>query len=193
MTFRKGGLVAAIALAGLTQSAMAQAEPPKTPKSQTEQSGMAPGQAEPPAKGESAPSGSPPAAATHNSTTGAASTDVPMPSVVTHIPSGNDAAKFNAAADADDRKPTLAHAFALTEEQKRLISSSVTGKDSGTALEFKPEVAALAPKSITLRDMPREVTARIPYLQPYKVAVVDNQVLLVDPGNSNVVLGIVNR
>jgi len=136
----------------------------------------------------------PAAAGSQNSTTGAASTDVPMPSVVTHIMSGADAAKFNAAADADDKRPTLAHALALTDEQKRLISSSVVaGKETSGPADFKPEVAALAPSSAKLQDLPPEITAKIPHLQPYKVAVVDNQILLVDPGNSNVVVGILNR
>ncbi len=174
MLLRRSGLAAAILLAGTSGLAMAQSEPP-------------PAMMNAPAQSDPQPTGP------HNSTTGAASTDVPMPAVMTHIPSGNDAAKFNAAADADDKKPTLAHAFALTDEQKQLIGSSVTGKGEGGALDFKPEVAALAPKSITLQDMPREVIAKIPYLQPYKVAVVNNQVLLVDPSNSNVVVGVVNR
>ena len=49
------------------------------------------------------------------------------------------------------------------------------------------------PKSAKLQDLPAEVTAKIPYLQPYKVAVVGNEILLVDPGNSFVVVGIFNR
>jgi hypothetical protein len=137
---------------------------------------------------------SPPAAPPqHNSTTGAASTDVPMPSVVTHIPSPNDAAKFNTTAAADDAKPIIAHAFALTDEQKRLISSSVTGKEEGGSPDFKPEVAALMPKSAKVQDLPAAVTDKIPYLLPYKVALVGNEILLVDPVNSFVVVNILNR
>ena len=161
------------------------------------QSGQAIGPPEAKIPGSSAPEGSPSAppsaASTHNSTMGAASTDVPGPSVVTHILSGADAAKFNAAAAEDDKKPTLAHAFALTDEQKRLITGSLANAQPSPPPDFKPEVAALAPQSVKLVDMPGEVTAKIPYLAPYKVAVVDNQVLLVDPGNSNVVVGIISR
>ena len=45
----------------------------------------------------------------------------------------------------------------------------------------------------TLADLPPVIIAKIPYLAPYKVAVIDNQILLVDPTNSNVVVGILNR
>jgi geranylgeranylglyceryl phosphate synthase family protein len=44
----------------------------------------------------------------------------------------------------------------------------------------KPEVAALAPASATLADLPPVIIAKIPYLAPYKVALIDNQILLVD-------------
>jgi len=208
MLYRSG--LAAIALVSAAGFAMAQSEPPPAMMNQQAPAAGQPapaigapeaktigppeakisGSSETPA---TAPSAPPPAAGPHNSTTGAASTDVPMPSVVRHIPSGNDAAKFNAAADADDKKPTLAHALALTDEQKRLIASSVAGKDSSPPADFKPEVAALAPSSIKAQDLPPEITAKIPWLQPYKVAVMDNQILLVDPGNSNVVVGILDR
>lgn len=130
----------------------------------------------------------------HNSTTGAASTDVPMPSVVTHIPSGSDSAKFNPAADAGDKKPTMAHALALTDEQRREISSMLAGKavESGQP-DFKPEVAALMPKSAKVQDLPGEVAAKIPWMKPYKYAVVDGKILLVDPVNSFIVVEILNR
>jgi hypothetical protein len=184
--------VAALFLVSAAGFAVAQSDPPAAG-----QSAPAIGPPEAKTNGSSAtpaaPSAPPPAAGPHNSTTGAASTDVPMPPVVLHIPSASDAAKFNATADADDKKPTLAHALALTDEQKRLIASSVAGKEASPPSDFKPEVAALAPSSAKLQDLPQEITAKIPYLQPYKVAVVDNQILLVDPGNSNVVVGIVNR
>ncbi len=99
----------------------------------------------------------------HNSTTGAASTDITNPPVVLHITSPNDAAKFDKTADADDKKPTMAHALALTEEQRRFISGSVAGKGEGYGqTDFKPEVAALMPKSAKPQDLPGEVAAKIP-------------------------------
>jgi hypothetical protein len=158
-----GGAAVALALAGMSGFAMAQSEPAKDQQ--------------------------------HNSTTGAASTDRPNPPVVLHIPSGNDAAKFNPAADADDKKPTIAHALALTDEQRRLISGSLAGKgqESGGRPDFKPEVAALMPKSAKPADLPGEISAQIPWVKPYKYAVVDGQILLVDPVNSFVVVEILNR
>jgi hypothetical protein len=136
----------------------------------------------------------------HNSTTGAAPTDQPNPPLVLHIPSGSDAAKFNAATGADDKKPTMAHVLALTDAQRQLISSSLAGgKVQGSAQEssgrpdFKPEVAALMPKSAKVQDLPGEVTAKMPWVAPYKYAVVDDKILLVDPVNSFMVVDILNR
>jgi hypothetical protein len=130
----------------------------------------------------------------HNSTTGAASTDVPNPPVVLHIPSANDAAKFNKTADVDDKKPTMAHALALTDEQRRFISGSIAGKGGGSGQpDFKPEVAALMPRSATPQDLPGEVAAKIPWVAPYKFALVEDKILLVDPVNSFMVVEILNR
>jgi len=130
----------------------------------------------------------------HNSTTGAASTDIPNPPVVVHIPSPNDAAKFNQTADADDKKPTMAHALALTDEQRSFIAGSLAGKGEGSGQpDFKPEVAALMPKSAKPQDLPGEIAAKIPWVAPYKFAVVEDKVLLVDPVNSFMVVEILNR
>ena len=130
----------------------------------------------------------------HNSTTGAASTDIPNPPSVVHIPSPNDAAKFNKVADADDKKPTMAHALALTDEQRRFISASVVGKGEGSGQpDFKPEVAALMPKSAKPQDLSAEVATKMPWLAPYKYAVVEDKILLVDPVNSFMVVEILNR
>ena len=130
----------------------------------------------------------------HNSTTGAASTDIPNPPVVVHIPSPQDAAKFNRDADADDKKPTMAHALALTEEQRRFISSSIGGKGQASGQpDFKPEVAALMPQSAKPQDLPGDIAGRIPWIAPYKYALVEDKILLVDPVNSFMVVEILNR
>ena len=135
-----------------------------------------------------------PAVGPHNSTTGAASTDIPKPPVVLHIPSASDAAKFNQNADADDKKPIIAHALVLADEQRRFISASIVGKgESSGQPEFKPQVAALMPKSAKPQDLPGEVGAKIPWVAPYKYALVEDKVLLVDPVNSYLVVGILNR
>jgi hypothetical protein len=89
------------------------------------------------------------------STTGAAPTDLPNPPGVFHIPSARDAAKFNAAADADDKKPTMAHALGLTAAQRQMISSSLAGGESAPSADFKPEVTALMPKSAKVQDFAR--------------------------------------
>ena len=130
----------------------------------------------------------------HNSTTGAASTDIPNPPVVVHIPSPNDAAKFNRTADAGDKKPTMAHALALTDEQRQFISASIAGKGEASGQpDFKPEVAALMPKSARPQELPGEISAKIPWMKPYKYALVEDKILLIDPVNSNLVLEILNR
>jgi hypothetical protein len=138
--------------------------------------------------------GSPPPQWQHNSTTGAASTDIANPPVVVHIPSGQDAAKFNREADADDQKPTMAHALALTDEQRRFISSSISGKGQPSGQpDFKPEVAALMPQSAKPQDLPGDIAAKMPWVAPYKYALIEDKILLVDPVNSYIVLEILNR
>lgn len=49
------------------------------------------------------------------------------------------------------------------------------------------------PKSAKVQDLPADITGKIPWLAPYKVALVGNEILLVDPGNSFVVVNILNR
>jgi hypothetical protein len=130
-----------------------------------------------------------------NSTTGAAPTDVPTPSVVAHIASPQDAAKFNAEAAERDKKPILALALKLTDEQRQMIAAGLANAGAGVKAEFKPEVAALMPPSakVAVRDLPPGIDEKISWLKPYRVAVVDNEILLVDPRNSFVVLDIIKR
>ena len=144
-----------------------------------------------------APSATP---AVPDATMGArAPSDRPASSLSTHIPSPNDAAKFNPAADANDKKPTIAHAFAFTDEQRRQLSGLLAGKAQpqaqagGQRSEFKPEVAARMPASAKVNDLPSEVIAQMPTLKPYKYAVVDDKILLVDPVNGYLVVEILNR
>lgn len=130
--------------------------------------------------------------AASNPTTGVAPADQP----VERLPSTNDAAKFNAAADAGDRMPILALSLMLTNEQRRLISQALnkSGQSKGSTERpgFTPEVTALMPDAATVADLPGDLTAQIPQLKPYKYAVIGDKVLLVDPVNSFVVVGIVN-
>jgi len=121
--------------------------------------------------------------------------DRPASALSTPLPSPNDAAKFNPAADANDKKPTMAHAFAFTDEQRRQLSGMLSGKaqEAGQRSDFKPEVAARMPASAKVNDLPNEVTAQMPMLKPYKYAVVDDKILLVDPVNGYMVVEILNR
>jgi hypothetical protein len=192
--------LAAVALLSVSQGALAQSAPhtqaPPESASPPNPSVVAPAEPSSQTPARSETSVTPQAQAgeqPHNSTTGAASTDVPTPSVVTHILSGQDAAKFNAETAANDAKPTMAHAFGLTDEQKRLIASSVTGKDESAKPALKPEIATLMPPSLKVQDLPGDVTAKIPWLMPYKVALAGDQVLIVDPVNSHLVVGIIDR
>jgi len=140
-----------------------------------------------------APSATP---AVPDATMGArAPSDRPASSLSTHIPSPNDAAKFNPAADANDKKPTMAHAFAFTDEQRRQLSGMLSGKaqEAGQRSDFKPEVAARMPASAKVNDLPSEVIAQMPTLKPYKYALVDDKILLVDPVNGYLVVEILNR
>jgi hypothetical protein len=121
--------------------------------------------------------------------------DRPMSAPSTRLPSANDAAKFNPAADADDKKPTMAHALNLTDDQRRQLSGMLAGKaqEGGQRSEFKPEVAARMPAAAKVNDLPNEVTAQMPTLKPYKYAVVDDKILLVDPVNGYMVVEILNK
>jgi hypothetical protein len=158
-------------------------------------SGLAMAQSGTPQSG--TPQSATPNADQHNSTTGAASTDLPTPSVVSHIPSANDSAKFNATADADDKKPTMAHALALTGVQRQMISASVPKGESGASAGFEPEITALMPDTARaqakIQDLPADVTAKWPWMKPYQYAVVDNKILLLDPVNSFMVVDMLDR
>jgi hypothetical protein len=53
-------------------------------------------------------------------------------------------------------------------------------------------VGASVPSRVTLRSLPEGATAEVPEAEPYHYALVDNQILLVDPSDKRIV-GIIRR
>lgn len=82
-----------------------------------------------------------------------------------------------------------APALTLTDGQKQTIYQSVsaTQKNNAAPAGFRPAVGALLPDTIALAPMPDTVVQLIPSTKGLQVAVVEKQVLLVDPSTKSVV------
>jgi hypothetical protein len=57
---------------------------------------------------------------------------------------------------------------------------------------FKPTLGAVAPSSIKLQPLPNKVSDEVPAVKPYDYAMLQNQVLIVEPSTRKIV-DIVNR
>lgn len=127
-------------------------------------------------------------------TTGAAPAHLPAS---VHVPSPADSAKHNPQVAERDKLPIMARVLELSDEQHRLIVESVgnEGKGPDAKFGFEPQVTALVPDpdAIVLHDLPQNVIDAIPAARPYKYAMADNRILLVDPINSHMVIDIIRR
>jgi hypothetical protein len=117
------------------------------------------------------------------------------PPADTHLPSPADAAKHNAQVDERDKLPIMARVLELNDQQHRLIAQSVgaNAPRSDVKLSVEPVVTGLIPQTVPLSDLPANVLNEIPAAIPYKYAIVDNRILLVDPVNSYMVIDIIAR
>jgi hypothetical protein len=106
-----------------------------------------------------------------------------------------DAAKHTPQVDERDKLPIMARVLELNDQQHRLIAQSVgaNAPRSDVKLSVEPVVTGLIPQTVPLSDLPANVLNEIPAAIPYKYAIVDNRILLVDPVNSYMVIDIIAR
>jgi glucose/arabinose dehydrogenase len=95
-------------------------------------------------------------------------------------------AKFSAKNAADDALITIAYTFKmLTDDERHAIFEALKGQP---AAAFNADVGTELAPAIELREVPDEVTARVPQTKGYRFAVANNRVLLV--GTSRIVVGV---
>jgi hypothetical protein len=70
-----------------------------------------------------------------------------------------------------------------TEIWKRLANQPATSAPSG----FQPKVGATVPPSLQLKSLPNSVSSQVPQVQSYDYAMVQSQVLIVDPATKKIV------
>lgn len=77
---------------------------------------------------------------------------------------------------------------ALTPEQKRTIYARLArdGAQAGSGVKVFAEASAIVPPEAELREIPKQLTTEIPYIEDFRYLVEENQVVLVDPVNHNV-------
>jgi hypothetical protein len=66
---------------------------------------------------------------------------------------------------------------------KRLGNQPAANAPSG----FQPKVGAIVPPSVQLSSLPSSVSSQMPQLQPYNYAMVQSQLLIVDPASKKIV------
>lgn len=97
-------------------------------------------------------------------------------------------AKFSAQNAADDKVIITAYTFRnLSDEQRQAIYQALKDQSAGAA--FNADIGTQLPAAVELRQLPGDVTTRVPQTASYQYAVADNRVLLVSP-SSRVVVGV---
>ena len=95
-------------------------------------------------------------------------------------------AKFSAQNAADDKLIITAYTFRnLSDEQRQLIYQALKDQPAGAA--FNADIGAQLPAAVELRQLPGDVTTRVPQTAGYQYAVAGNRVLLVSATNRVVV------
>ena len=89
-------------------------------------------------------------------------------------------AKFSAQNAADDKVIITAYTFRnLSDEQRQAIYQALKDQSAGAA--FNADIGTQLPAAVELRQLPGDVTTRVPQTASYQYAVADNRVLLVSP------------
>jgi hypothetical protein len=85
--------------------------------------------------------------------------------------------------------PASAQALNLTPAQRLAIYQSVTGtqKNSAAPTGFRVTVGAHVPDSVELKPLSDTLAKLAPQAKDFSVAMIEKQVILVDPGNRQVV------
>jgi hypothetical protein len=88
---------------------------------------------------------------------------------------------------------TTDHLNLTTAQQKEIWQGVSQQASKATApADFKPVIGAAAPSSIKLQPLPTKVASEVPAVKSYDFAMLQNQVLIVDPSSRKIV-DIVNR
>ena len=96
-------------------------------------------------------------------------------------------AKFSAQNAADDKLIITAYTFKnLSDEQRQAIYQGLKGQPAGAA--FNADIGVQLPAAVELRQLPGDVTTRVPQTAGYQYAIAGNRVLLVSAA-SRVVVG----
>lgn len=77
----------------------------------------------------------------------------------------------------------------LTDAQKQTILISVTNQNfkNEAPPNFQPIVGAIVPETVELEAMPKTIVTLAPTTEPFRLARVVNQVVIVDPQTRRVV------
>lgn len=92
------------------------------------------------------------------------------------------------AAFAQDAPKNLPH-IDLTDAQKQTIFISVTNQNfkNEAPPNFQPIVGAVVPENVDLEEMPKTIVQLAPKTEPFRLARVANQVVIVDPQTRRVI------
>ena len=77
----------------------------------------------------------------------------------------------------------------LSEGQKNTIFISVTNQNfkNETPPNFQPRIGATVPEGVALENMPKTIVELAPATEPFRLARIVNQVVIVDPESRRVV------
>jgi hypothetical protein len=94
----------------------------------------------------------------------------------------------------DSAGPSASDQLKLTGPQQMKLRNEISrhATKQKAPSGFNLAVGASVPSRVTLRSLPEGATAEVPEAEPYHYALVDNQILLVDPSDKRIV-GIIRR
>jgi hypothetical protein len=109
-----------------------------------------------------------------------------------------DAAQFNPGVWERDKQPVLAWTLGLSDKQRSAMLQTIMGDSAATIVSggnanaakvegVTPAIGEVVPDSVELYPLPASVTAQMPNAQPYKLARIGNDLVLVDPNNHAIV------
>ena len=104
-----------------------------------------------------------------------------------HLPSPQDAAKYNATADAQDKLPIVAHALALSAAEQQQIAQSLAAENTpsttGAGAADLPDlqVSEVVPDDYDVRPLPQAATQSMPWTQSYDYVRGKGRIYLVGP------------
>jgi hypothetical protein len=92
-----------------------------------------------------------------------------------------------AAAGAASTAPKDQLSLTSAQEHAIVLSVNKNAKKEATPAGFKAAVGQMVPKAITLRSFPADATSQVPAVKPYDYAMLQNQLLIVNPQDKKIV------